>query len=248
MSITNTVNKSTIGIVGWILFIMGILLMSFSLMSFLFYAAFFLASFIIGIILMSRKKFGSGITLLLFTLIIPPIVWTVSFSNKVSKEFENIFPDDASKEIKESGGLDDYSVWGDLEGSDEVSADAKLKEEKIAYTDSILLYGLKAKYYDSLFEGKKPGVVFKLKNNGSKTLKEVEVTVYFKDANGQIIFEEDFYPVLVSDLSFNKDSNKPLKPNYIWSIPKDKFYTVENVPSEWKTGSVSAKITDLEFE
>jgi hypothetical protein len=74
----------------------------------------------------------------------------------------------------------------------------------------------------------------------------VEVTVYFKDVNDAIIFEEDFLPVLVSDYSFN--DNKPLKPNYVWSIGRGKYYPVEEVPSEWKYGSVSAKITDIEFE
>ena len=109
------------------------------------------------------------------------------------------------------------------------------------------LYGLKAKYYTTYLEEKIPGVEFKLKNQGDRILKEVEVTVYFKDANGTIIAEEDYHPVLVTKYSFSSD-NKPLKPNYVWQMERGKFYKAKSVPSEWKAGAVSAKITNIEFE
>ena len=46
-----------------------------------------------------------------------------------------------------------------------------------------------------------PGVEFKIKNNGTETLEMVKVTVYFKDAQGNTIAEEDYTPVLVSEFS-----------------------------------------------
>ncbi len=118
-------------------------------------------------------------------------------------------------------------------------------KKKQAYIKNVVLYDFKAKYYKKQYsEDWVPGVNFKLKNKGNRTLKEVDVTVYFKDANGTIIAEETYYPVLVTKYS----DNKPLKPNYIWQLERNKFYKADSVPSEWKEGAVSAKITNIEFE
>jgi hypothetical protein len=105
---------------------------------------------------------------------------------------------------------------------------------------------LKARYYTTYLDEKVPGVEFKIKNKGKRTLKEVEVTVYFKDAKGNVIAEETYHPVFVSEFSFGR-KNKPLKPNYIWQLERGKFYKADSVPDEWKEGAVSAKITNIEF-
>jgi len=133
------------------------------------------------------------------------------------------------------------------EGLEETKKEIKSFEEKQAYIKNVVLYDLKAKYYKTYLDEKVPGVEFKIKNKGDRTLKEVEVTVYFKDANGTIIAEEDYHPVLVTKYSFSGD-NKPLKPNYVWQMERGKFYKADSVPSEWKEGAVSAKITNIEFE
>ena len=70
------------------------------------------------------------------------------------------------------------------------------------YIDKLRLYDLQARYFTDLLDGKVAGVTFKLKNEGSKTLKRVEVTVYFKDASGNIIREDSFNPVWVTEFSF----------------------------------------------
>ena len=133
------------------------------------------------------------------------------------------------------------------EGLEETKNEIESFEKKQAYIKNVKLYDLKAKYYTTYLEEKVPGVEFKLKNKGDRSLKEVEVTVYFKDVNGTIIAEEDYHPVLVTKYSFSGD-NKPLKPNYVWQMERGKFYKADSVPSEWKEGSVSAKITNIEFE
>ncbi|MBM4031799.1 MAG: hypothetical protein FJ291_08455 [Planctomycetes bacterium] len=92
-----------------------------------------------------------------------------------------------------------------------------------------------------------PGVEFKLRNRGNRTLKHVEVTVYFMDAAGKVISEEDYHPVLVSESSFVMERGKPLKPNYIWQMERGKFYQAKNVPDEWSEGSAVAEITDIEI-
>ncbi len=143
-------------------------------------------------------------------------------------------------------GLDSEFVEAKQEKT-KTEKEMKTFEQKEAYIKNIVLYGLEARYYKTYLEEKVPGVEFKLKNKGDRTLKEVEVTVYFKDATGAIIAEEDYHPVLVTKYSFRGD-NKPLKPNYVWQMERGKFYKADSVPSEWKEGAVSAKITNIEFE
>ncbi len=108
------------------------------------------------------------------------------------------------------------------------------------------LYEIDAKYMDSLLNGRVPGVLFKVRNKGDRTLSRVEVTVFFKDAQGKVIAEDSYAPVSVS--SFSLGDNKPLKPGYVWQMENGKFYSAKSVPSEWKEGSVSALITGIEFQ
>ena len=182
--------------------------------------------------------------------------WHIFLDWETEEKIEKLLSE--AKELKEEkklhGAIEKYGKILELdskmveaqEGLAETNKELVEFEEKQAYIDNIDLYDLRARYYETYLDDRVPGVTFKLKNNGDRTLTKVEVTIYFKDANGAIIFEEDFLPVLVSEYSFN--DNKPLKPNYVWSIGSGKFYKVEEVPSEWKSGSVSAKITDIRFE
>src|SRR5690606_28064197 len=92
---------------------------------------------------------------------------------------------------------------------------------------------------------KQPGVRFKLRNDGERTLNRVEVMVFFKDSAGKIIAEKDFNPVLVSQ--FGIGDSKPLRPGYIWQMDASRFYKADSGPDEWEEGAVEARITDIEF-
>jgi hypothetical protein len=123
---------------------------------------------------------------------------------------------------------------------------AKEKEAATAYAKQhVLLYDLSSKMYESSLNGRVPGVDFKLRNNGNRSLKAVRVVAYFKDADGKRIAEETFYPV--NDLSFSGPSG-PLKPGYIWQQEKGHFYSAKQVPAEWAEGSVEAEILSAEFD
>jgi len=117
--------------------------------------------------------------------------------------------------------------------------------ERREYMRRVELYDLKARYYTTYLDERVPGVEFKLRNNGSRTLREVEVTVYFKDARGNTIAEENYHPILTS--SFSLEPSKPLKPGYIWQMERGKFYKAERVPTEWQQGNVEAAVTNIEF-
>ena len=142
----------------------------------------------------------------------------------------------------------------EINGGDNDAADEDRQRErerqaaiKNAYiSQQMALYDVTAKYMESLLDGKVPGVLFKIRNKGDKSLNRVEVTVYFKDASGDIIAGKDFLPVLVSEYRFSGD-NKPLKAGYVWQMESGKFYSAKSVPSEWKEGSINAAITDIEF-
>jgi hypothetical protein len=131
--------------------------------------------------------------------------------------------------------------------ADAAKNDDAASKKKQDYFKNLQIYDFKTHYYSSFGEGRIPGVEFKIKNNGSETLKKVKVTVYFKDAKGNTIAEEDYTPVLVSNFNFMSD-NKPLKPNYIWQMERGKFLSAKSVPSEWKEGAAEIQIKDLEFE
>lgn len=158
------------------------------------------------------------------------------------------------KDKKLSGAVSKYeevlALNGEMVEAKEAIQETKKEidsiKEKQKYLKQLQLYDLKAKMYSSYLDGKVPGVEFKIKNNGNRTLKEVQVTVYFKNSKGTVIAEEQYYPVLVTEYSYGRD-NKPLKPNYIWQQQKGHFYKADSVPSEWKEGSVSANITNIEF-
>lgn len=138
-----------------------------------------------------------------------------------------------------------------VEASEQIQAETVAREQQreaegAAYIGKIELYDIEVKYMDSVLDGRVPGVLFKLRNNGDRTLTRVEVTVYFKDATGAVIAEEDFLPVLVS--SFSVRNNKPLKPGYVWQMEANRFMSAKSVPSEWDEGSVDVKITGVAFE
>lgn len=133
-------------------------------------------------------------------------------------------------------------------GLDLPATDAKgpTEEEANYIKANVRLYDLEAKYYESVLDGRVPGVDFKIKNGGGRTLNRVTVRVVFQDAEGKPIAEDEYNPVWVVEDSFS-DNNTPLRPNYIWQNEPDRFYSAKSVPSEWAEGKATATITDIEF-
>jgi len=85
------------------------------------------------------------------------------------------------------------------------------------------------------------GVFGEVKNTGDRTLKEVEITIYCLNADGKPIFEEKFYPVLATELSFG-DQGQPLKPGYSRTFG----VKMDDAPSEWAK-KVDVKVTSVAF-
>jgi membrane protein implicated in regulation of membrane protease activity len=77
--------------IGWLCFVLGILLMVLSITGFIFfYIPLFLAAFILSIIGMTQKRIAGGIFLLLVTLIIPPIIMVGYTGYKFSESLDKV--------------------------------------------------------------------------------------------------------------------------------------------------------------
>lgn len=127
-------------------------------------------------------------------------------------------------------------------------ASAGPTQEEVRYIgQNLRLYEFEAKYYDSLLDGRVPGVDFKIKNEGDRTINSLTLKVVFFDESNEPIAEELYYPVNVGGFSMGNE-NSPLRPNYIWQQESDRFYTAKNVPSEWVEGRAEATIVDIEFD
>lgn len=128
----------------------------------------------------------------------------------------------------------------------------KTAQSKLAAIDKeIEAYKAKKLYFDKIevrnirlgtdFLGH-VGVFGEIKNNGDKTLREVEVTAYCLDKNDKVVFEKTYHPVLVAEYSFMSD-NTPLKPNYSRRFG----YKLDDAPSDWSK-KVRVEVTDVEFQ
>ena len=84
------------------------------------------------------------------------------------------------------------------------------------------------------------GVWGEIKNVSNRALKEVEITIYCLDKNGNSVFEKKYHPV--AELSLFDDRDEPLKPNY-----SRKFgVNIDDAPTDWAK-KVKVKITNIEF-
>lgn len=215
---------------GWVCLAIGTALMFWTLFSFLLYLPLFLAAFALGIVAIAQRRLWNGIPILLLSVVIPVVIGFTLGAFRASE---------ALKAIEKPAAQHQQDAPARAKG-EAVSAEQQ-------YIDSNLeLYEFSARKYETALDGKVPGVEFKIRNRGDRSLDTVKVVVYFKDGQGATIAEEDFTPVLVSEYNFSGD-NKPLKPGYIWQLEKGKFYTAKSVPSEWKEGSAEAKIVHIKF-
>ncbi|WP_025690288.1 hypothetical protein [Paenibacillus zanthoxyli] len=144
-----------------------------------------------------------------------------------------------NEQLKEK--LDLYRKEANPAAADTSKYNTTVEQEYI--NNLIQISDFQAKYFDSLLDVKVPGITFKIKNKGNKTLSEIEVTVYFKDVNGNNIAEESYIPV--NDMDFDY---KELKPNYTFQLDGDHFYTVKTVPKDWNAGNAEIKVTQIKFK
>ncbi len=148
------------------------------------------------------------------------------------------------------GNREDSNSWG-KNTAESIEEEAKETKESMelflletAAIETINLYEFEATRIDTFTQKNLAAVRLKLKNNGDRTITEVEVLIEFRDGEGRAIHEETIAPV--SSSSWTRSST--LKPGFISSMAEGKYFTFENVPSEWETGKASAVIVAVSLE
>jgi hypothetical protein len=186
----------------------------------------------------SRTSARIGALLLIVALVFGYFVGREHVKYQIRKAVESAFSSLSDGLNKASGEL-----AGEGQGKAVTRGDAtKAKVE--AYLPYLKLSELAAAYEEDPLDGRVAVVRGKLKNTGTKTLTEVEITAYFMDKSGQRIYEETYLPVSVDAISFEGDTEKPLKPGYI----REFGFKAENCPKEWNSGTVECAITAIKFE
>jgi hypothetical protein len=94
-----------------------------------------------------------------------------------------------------------------------------------------------------VFGSPNPGLFATLTNKGNRTLKEVEVTVYFYNGKGAIVSEKKLYPVSVSKYRPGRD-NDPLNSK---KSKKIGYLVREFAPPSW-AGKVQMRVTGIKFK
>jgi hypothetical protein len=116
---------------------------------------------------------------------------------------------------------------------------SETNQPKTSYYEKIIIRNIKA--YESPITG--TVVDGEVKNTGDKTLKKVELTIYFLDINGNAVSETKYNPVNFYEGVWVGDrTTEPLKANY-----STRLYAYDlSPPSDW-AGKVDIKITNIEF-
>ncbi|MEO6484686.1 MAG: hypothetical protein ABIO54_04175 [Pyrinomonadaceae bacterium] len=87
-----------------------------------------------------------------------------------------------------------------------------------------------------------PGVFGELKNNGDRTLDQVEITIYLLNTQGNPVAEKKYAPVNESAQNFGMSDTSALKPKY-----SRKFgYDAKEAPSDWAK-KVRVEVTKVAF-
>jgi hypothetical protein len=114
--------------------------------------------------------------------------------------------------------------------------------------DDIDITILEARIITNIFNERKAGFRYKIKNNSSETIYEMKIVVYFYDKNGNIYYEDERIPI--SSESWTNPII--LKPNYSVILPEAderKYSTVDKMDiEEWDEGKIKIVIKDIELE
>lgn len=174
--------------------------------------------------------------------------WRVFFNWEGQKKAKEIF-EQASQLVKNKKYEEAKIKYQEAAAQDKNN---KTIQNELATIDKeIAAYKIRKAYFDKIEVRNinvsrdvlgRLAVFGEIKNNGDKTLKEVEITFYCLDKNGKIVFEKEYHPVLVSEYSF-MDDNLPMKPNYSRRFG----CRLDDAPSDWNK-KVRAIVTDIEFQ
>lgn len=138
----------------------------------------------------------------------------------------------------------DMGLDGDKISKNEIKETIKDKNLEAIIVD-IDITILEAKVIETIFNERKAGFRYKIKNNSSETIYEMKIVVYFYDKNGKIFYEDERIPI--SSESWTNPII--LKPNYSVILPEAderKYSTVDKMDiEEWDEGRISIDIVEI---
>lgn len=121
------------------------------------------------------------------------------------------------------------------------------QEQLKNYLKEVNITGFKAQRIKTATNKNVPGVHFDLKNNGDKTLKYVEVTVYFLNKHEKPFDEASFVFVDSSiGFSFENDIAIPILAHKVKNMGENNFFIVDKPLKEW-TGQALYHVTEVKF-
>ncbi len=172
--------------------------------------------------------------------------WYINFNFRKSKKINKLLEEAKiyEKEKKFNLAKEKYNEALLLKGHS-IEIEDKIKqldeeieafEEKQAYIKNIVLKNVEVSdYQEYSFSTIEKAFFGTLVNNGDKILSSITLTVYMYDKEGNVIAEEDFYPLY--------NYNKPFKPKFVkdfgWKLTK-------YAPSNW-SGKIKVEVTDIKF-
>ena len=86
---------------------------------------------------------------------------------------------------------------------------------------------------------------FGIKNNGDKTLRKVELTVYFLNAENKPIYEETYALVNSGNIL---TLGETLEPGKSVELKRNDCFKLDKDLPEWKEGNAKFEITGIEFD
>lgn len=158
----------------------------------------------------------------------------------IDRQFETMSPLDCIKVLVKLNSEEMDEVRDQIASGGPASAKSadKMSEIESAYLEQVAVQRVRVSK-DTLG---RPGVFGEIKNKGAKSLKKVEITIYFLDKKKKAIHEKTYHPVLVSKYAFGGD-NTPLKPGYARKFG----YKADDAPSGWSR-RVKVAVTEVEFD
>lgn len=225
---------------GWVCLAVGAGLMLWTLLSFFLYLPLFLAAFALGIVAIAQRWLLNGILVLLLSVSLPLGLGLGLSAYRAARLVQKVEQASAPRQT-----LPAVVVPATPTPEKEAAATGSSPEQM--YIQQYLeVYDLKAAYMNAVVGGRIPGVVFKLKNNGERIVDEIKVVVFFRNATGSVIAEQEYLPVYGRELGLSGGGNS-LKPGYIWQMEQGKFFKAGSVPNEWQEGLAEARITQIRF-
>ena len=125
---------------------------------------------------------------------------------------------------------------------------AALYDKSVYIQDQIELLDFEAKeYHADKGAAPVPGVSFRLRNNGAKTLSKIWVRVTFLDSAGREVSQEKFEPL--NDF-WSKGHERVLRPGETWQFDDQAYYRSDaggGWQDGWRAGQAKAEIVDVTF-